>query len=160
MVEAALSWGVWELPMEEYLTYLLLLIMPEGSEPEALKAQAVLLRTELAARYDGQEEKTIFLEAKELSRFYGGYTDEAELAACRKAAAATSGKILTYQGEPIRASSLRLTGQGERSFCYVTDGGQDFSMSQREAESLAQEGKTWQEILSHFFFEAELANFE
>ncbi len=75
MVEAALSWGVWELPMEEYLTYLLLLVMPEESEAEALKAQAVLLRTELAARYTEQEDKIISLEAKELSRFYGGYED-------------------------------------------------------------------------------------
>lgn len=160
MVEAALSWGVWELPVEEYLTYLLLLVMPEESETEALKAQAVLLRTELAARYTEQEDKTISLEAEELSRFYGGYGDTAELAAYRRAVAATAGTILTYQGEPVRASSLQLTGEGERSFCYVAAGGQNFAMSQKEAEILAREGKSWQEILAHFFFETELVNFE
>lgn len=160
MVEASLSWGIWELPVEEYLTYLLLLVMPEESEAEALKAQAVLLRTELAARYTEQEEKTIFLEAEELSQFYGGYGDAAELAAYRRAVTATAGTILTYSGEPVRASSLQLTGDGERSFCYVAVGGQEFAMSQKEAENLAQKGKNWQEILDHFFFETELAKFE
>lgn len=160
IVEAALSWGVWELPVEEYLTYLLLLVMPDESEGEALKAQAVLLRTELAARYTEQEESSISLEAEELSRFYGGYGDSAELTAYKQAVEDTAGTILMYHGEPVRASSLQLTGNGERAFCYVTDGGQDFTMSQKEAERLAQEGKNWQEILAHFFFETELANFE
>lgn len=160
MVEAALSWGVWELPMEEYLTYLLMLLMSEESEQEALKAQAVLLRTELAARYREQEEKIIFLEAEELGRFYNGYEDKEELATYRRAVEATTGIILTCHGEAVRASSLRLTGEGERSFCYVTEDGREFAMSQKEAEGLAQEGKNWKEILSHFFFETELANFE
>ena len=160
MVEAALSWGVWELPVEEYLTYLLLLVMPEENEAEALKAQAVLLRTELAARYTEQEEKTISLEAEELSRFYGGYGNMDELTVYRQAVADTEGMILTYQGEPVRASSLQLTGDGERSFCYVAAGGQEFAMSQKEAESLARKGNNWQEILAHFFFETELAEFE
>lgn len=132
MVEAALSWGVWELPMEEYLTYLLALLMPEESDPEVLKAQAVLLRTELAARYREQETETLFSEAEEFAQFYGSYGDEEELAAYRQAVEATAGIILTERGEPVRVSFLRLTG----------------------------EGKTWQEILSHFFSGTELANFE
>lgn len=159
-VEAALSWGVWELPMEEYLTYLLMLVMPQEDETEALKVQAVLLRTELAARCLEQEEKTIFLEAEELGRFYGGYGDREELAAYRRAVEATAGQILTYQGETVRASSLRLTEEGERSFCYVAKDGRNFTMGQKDAENLAREGKTWKEILSYFFFDTELANFE
>lgn len=159
-VEAALSWGVWELPVEEYLTYLLFLVMPEEGEQEALKAQAVLLRTELAARYREQGDHRIYLEAEELAQFYGGYDEEEELAAYRRAVTATAGKILVCHGEPVRASCLRLTGEGEKSFCYMTDEGKEFVMSQKEAESLAQKGKTWKEILSGFFFETELANFE
>ena len=42
IVEAVLEWGVWELPLEEYLVYRLFLVMPGDYEPEALKAQAVL----------------------------------------------------------------------------------------------------------------------
>lgn len=160
MVEAALSWGVWELPMEEYLTYLLFLVMPEEGEQEALKAQAVLLRTELAARYRERGDHRIYLEAEELAQFYGGYGEAEELSAYRRAVTATAGKILLCSGEPVRASSLRLTGEGERSFCYMTGEGKEFVMSQKEAEALAQEGKTWKEILSYFFFETELANFE
>lgn len=160
MVEAALSWGVWELPMEEYLAYLLFLVMPEESEQEALKAQAVLLRTELAARYREQGDQAIFLEAEELARFYGGYEDKEEISAYTRAVKATEGTILTCRGKPLRASSLRLTGEGEKSFCYITEEGKEFVMSQKEAGELAQEGKTWQEILSRFFLETELANFE
>lgn len=160
MVEAGLSWGVWELPMEEYLTYLLMLVMPQEDEAEVLKAQAVLLRTELAARCLEQEEETIFLKAEELERFYGGYGDKKELAVYRQAVDATAGQILTYQGEAVRASSLRLTEEGERLFCYVAKDGRTFTMGLREAENFAQEGKTWREILSRFFFETELANFE
>lgn len=160
MVEAELSWGVWELPMEEYLTYLLMLVMPEEGESEALKAQAVLLRTELAARYREQKEDTIFLEAAELARFYGGYGDKEELLEYRQAVEETAGLILTCQGEPVRASSLQLTEEGGRAFCYVTEDGREFAMRQEEAEGLAQEGKTFREILSYFFFDAELANFE
>lgn len=158
VVEAALSWGIWELPMEEYLTYLLLLVMPEDSEPETLKAQAVLLRTELAARCSGQEDK-IRLEAEELARFYGNYGDEEELAVYRRAVTATAGVILTCHGKPVRASSLQLTEAGERSFCYVAEG-KDYVMNQGEADGLAKEGKSWKEILSYFFFETELAKFE
>lgn len=160
MVEAALPWGIWELPMEEYLTYLLMLVIPDEEEAEALKAQAVLLRTELAARYREQEDKKIYLEAEELARFYGGYEDKEEVLAYARAVKATEGTILICHGEPVRASSLRLTGEGERSFCYMTDEGKEVVMSQKKAKDLAQEGKTWQEILASFFFETELANFE
>lgn len=160
MVEAALSWGVWELPMEEYLTYLLFLVVPKESGEEALKAQAVLLRTELAARYTEQADQTIFLEAEELSQFYAGEKDAEELAAYRRAVKATEGTILTFEGAPVRASSLRLTGDGEKSFYYVAAGGQDFVMDLKEAESLAQTGKNWREILDYFFFKTELAKFE
>lgn len=159
-VEAALSWGVWELPMEEYLTYLLFLVMPEEGEQEALKAQAVLLRTELAARYREQGDDKIDMQAEELARFYGEYGKGEELSAYRQAVTATAGKILICRGEPVRAVSLRLTKEGERSFRYMTDEGKEFSMSQKEAERLAQEGKNWKEILACFFFETELADFE
>lgn len=146
--------------MEEYLTYLLMLVMPGEDEPEALKAQAVLLRTELAARCREQGGKIIFSEAEELERFYGGYGDKEELAAYRRAVEATEGQILTCGGKPIRASSLRLTEEGERSFCYVAEDGRDFAMNQKEAEKFAREGENWKKILTHFFFETELTKFE
>lgn len=78
----------------------------------------------------------------------------------RHAVEATAGLILTFQGEAVRASSLRLTQEGARSFCYVAKNGREFVMSQEEAEGLAQEGKNFREILSQFFSESELANFE
>ena len=36
----SMDWGVWEIPMEEYLVYKLSTVMPKNYEKEALKAQA------------------------------------------------------------------------------------------------------------------------
>ena len=46
-VQAQMSWGTWEIPLEEYVVYKLESVMPDTYETEALKAQAVLVRTEL-----------------------------------------------------------------------------------------------------------------
>ena len=111
MVEVAVEWGVWELPMEEYLAYRLCLTMPEEYHLEAKKAQAVLLRTELAALYQEQDEKKIVVDGEGLAKFYGnagGETQEA-LRENRRAVKETEGMILTYQGDPIRASYFKLS---------------------------------------------------
>lgn len=111
MVEVAVEWGVWELPMEEYLIYRLSLTMPDAYHSEAKKAQAVLLRTELAAMYQEQEDKKIAVDGGGLSKFYLNAGEEAEdtLQENRQAVKETEGMILTYQGDPIRASYFKLS---------------------------------------------------
>ncbi|MDE6213541.1 MAG: SpoIID/LytB domain-containing protein, partial [Lachnospiraceae bacterium] len=69
IVEADLEWGLWELPLEEYLVYRLFLVMPGDYETETLKAQAVLLRTELAAQYQEEGER-IRVAGDGLAAFY------------------------------------------------------------------------------------------
>lgn len=115
LVEVSVEWGVWELPLEEYLAYRLCLVMPGECEEEARKAQAVLLRTELVALYAGQEEKSVAVEGEGLAQFYKNAAGEEEpLKKSRRAVQETEGEILTYQGEPIRASYFRVSNGSTR----------------------------------------------
>ena len=110
IVEADLEWGLWELPLEEYLVYRLFLVMPGDYETETLKAQAVLLRTELAAQYQEEGER-IRVAGDGLAAFYAE-KEGAEAEAFSKSSQAveeTAGMILTYQGEPIRASYFSVS---------------------------------------------------
>lgn len=108
-VEVLMDWGVWELSMEDYLAYRLAVVMPEGYVEEAMKAQAVLLRTELVSSY--REEESIVLRVKEsgLAKLYGNKQKEDILAKCRKAVEETNGFYLVYQGEPIQASYFKIS---------------------------------------------------
>lgn len=111
VVGAAVEWGVWELPMEEYLVYRLSLTMPEEYHLEAKKAQAVLLRTELAAMYREEESREVVVDGTGIAKFYknaGGETKES-LQESRRAVEETEGMILTYREEPIRASYFKVS---------------------------------------------------
>lgn len=268
MVRVAVEWGVWELPMEEYLVYRLSLTMPDDYQLEAKKAQAVLLRTELAALYREQDEKEIMVDDEGVTKFYRDTQGEEALEESRQAVQETEGLILTYLGEPIQASyfklsngftreaketgeenypylsrtacdqdptspdyhsavrvdkktyidilqevlgedveretiweggefsldesgyvtkvsyydengeekavdgetfrhlfglnsaSFKMSREGESAIFHVTGIGHGFGMSQFEANCRAENGETCQEILSDFFFQAELTNFE
>lgn len=125
VVEASVDWGVWELPPEEYLAYRLCIVLPDDSETEARKAQAVLLRTELAALFSGQGDKRACVEGAGLEKFFENPSGwEEALQKSRNAVEATRGEILTYLGEPIRASYFRVSSgstrdAGEESCPYL-----------------------------------------
>lgn len=129
-VAAAVEWGVWELPMEEYLVYRLAFVMPGEYEAEALKAQAVLLRTELALQYRESGQEEISVAGEGLTGFYrerDGINAET-LSKDRQAVEETAGMILTYRGDPIRASYFKLSNgstreareAGEKACPYLT----------------------------------------
>lgn len=130
MVEVAVEWGVWELPAEEYLVYRLAATIPEDYHLETKKAQAVLLRTELAALYQEADGKSIAAQGEGLSKFYQDTGKEAKeaLRESRQAVEETKGMILTYRGEPIRASYFKLSNgytreareSGEEECPYLT----------------------------------------
>ncbi|MDE7187610.1 MAG: SpoIID/LytB domain-containing protein, partial [Lachnospiraceae bacterium] len=65
-----MDWGIWEIPMEEYLIYKLSDVIPEDYEAEALKAQAVLLRTELIQALKEQEYNNMLLTVDGADRWY------------------------------------------------------------------------------------------
>lgn len=130
MVEVSVDWGVWELPAEEYLAYRLAMTIPEGYHLEAKKAQAVLLRTELAVLYQEADGRSIMLDGEGLAKYYkdtGKDTEEA-LQETRQAVEDTKGMILTCGGKPIRASYFKLSNgftreakeSGEEECPYLT----------------------------------------
>lgn len=115
LVEASVEWGVWELPLEEYLAYRLCLVMPMDYEKEACKAQAVLLRTEMAALYAERGGSKVTVGGDGLAKFYKDASGQEELLKkSRQAVKETAGQILTYRGEPIRASYFRVSNGSTR----------------------------------------------
>ncbi|MCM1297587.1 MAG: SpoIID/LytB domain-containing protein [Muribaculaceae bacterium] len=108
-IEAVMEWGIWEIPMEEYLAYKLKTVMSGDYEPEALKAQAVLLRTELIQACREQGEERIRIAGEGLEEWYGADRGQEELQRYREAAEATAGLYLCYQGEPIQASYFKVS---------------------------------------------------
>lgn len=117
VVEALVEWGVWELPVDEYLAYQLFLTMPTDYEMEAKKAQAVLLRTELASMYEENGGEKITVDGGGLAELYRERDQEKEeaLRVCRRAVKETEGEILTYIGKPIRASYFKVSNGRTRS---------------------------------------------
>lgn len=114
-VETSVEWGVWEMPLEDYLTYRLCIVMPGEYGTEARKAQAVLLRTELAVLYAEQGEKRVAVDGDGLAKFYKDAAGQEELLRkSRLAVQETAGEILTYRGEPVRASYFRVSNGSTR----------------------------------------------
>lgn len=112
-ISARMSWGTWEIPMEEYLIYRLAAVMPDTYEPEALKAQAVLLRTEVIQAMREQESTILQVQGAGLENRYEAAAQETEeLLPYSQAVEETAGLYLCYGGEPVQASYFRIsTGQ-------------------------------------------------
>ncbi|MCD7724630.1 MAG: SpoIID/LytB domain-containing protein [Clostridiales bacterium] len=107
-VEAVMEWGIWELPVEEYLIYRLAEVMQGTYEKEAMKAQAVLLRTEIVQACQGQEDRRIQIEDTGLRKFYD-MEDREALQSFQEAVEETKGLYLCYQGQPIQASYFQVS---------------------------------------------------
>lgn len=107
------------LPLEEYITSVVLREMPADFEPEALKAQAVVARTYTLRRSaaggkhpggdictdpsccQGYWEEAAYIES--------GGTEES-LQKVKSAVNATAGQVLTYQGKLIEATYFSCSG--------------------------------------------------
>ncbi len=106
-----------ELPLEEYLYGYLPTVIPIEYELECLKAQAIILRTQLIACYkrQSQEGKTVieaspgnYLSNNQLKKIWGdNYFINSEK--IRQAIEETKGVYLTYNGEPIQACFFRIS---------------------------------------------------
>ena len=102
--------------LEEYLLGVVLAEMPASFEEEALKAQAVVARTYAVRAMEGKrkhQEGDICTDATCCQ----GYLDPADyegteenLQKVRDAVAATSGQVLTYEGELIEATYFSCSG--------------------------------------------------
>ena len=107
---ADMEWGTWDLSTEEYVTYKLEAIMDDTYEKETLKAQAVLIRTEIMQARQEQGGGPLIVSGEGLEKWY-----EADGKALRKlipyeeAAEETDGLYLCYQGEPIQAPYFKIS---------------------------------------------------
>lgn len=108
-VRVAMNWGVWELPVQDYLTYKLETVMSGAYEREALKAQAVLLRTELVQMWKEEGTEYICVAGNGLEKWYGESGAEEMLRPYRQAVEETDRLYLCYQGEPVQASYFRIS---------------------------------------------------
>ena len=120
VILADMKWGVWELPMEEYLIYKLESVMPDTYEPEALKAQAVLLRTEVVRARQEQADGSLRVLGDGLEKWYeaDGKT-KTKLLPFTEAVEETTGLYVCYQGEPIRASYFKVSNGQTREAAKV-----------------------------------------
>lgn len=108
-VRVAMDWGVWEISMEEYLIHKLSAVMPGDYEEEALKAQAVLLRTELVQALREQEDDCLVISGDGLGRWYETDIYAEDFDTWRQAVEETEGLYLCFEGEPIQASYFQIS---------------------------------------------------
>lgn len=114
-VRAGMPWGTWEMPLGEYLCYRLQTVIPADYEPEALKAQAVLLRTEAVKTWQEQGQGVLSVDGAELEEWYrAGEQERESLAGYFQAVEETAGVYLCYGGEPIRACYFRVSNGSTR----------------------------------------------
>lgn len=114
---------VTEVPAEEYFLGILALEAPENSEPEMLKAQAVLTRTKLLQQMDGSEDVVFterYLKAAELRSRWGKEEYEKQYRRLKAAIHETENQVLFY-GEnyawtPFHRSSNGMTRSAQDVF--------------------------------------------
>ena len=115
------DWGVWALPLEEYLVYKLSAVMPQEYEKEALKAQAVLLRTEVVEALREEDTKSLQISGGGMERWYETDTGSEAYLPWRQAVEETAGLYLCCEGEPIQASYFKLSNGQTRDADEVWD---------------------------------------
>lgn len=110
-VAIAGDWGKKRMTMQEYLIRKLCMVMPEEDgisyEPEALKAQAVLLRTELWSLFlsrEPSEEGPLILQEEALLYQEEGNDIEGNDSIYCAAVQETDGIFLAYEDRPVKAA--------------------------------------------------------
>lgn len=109
-----------KVPWEEYFIGILAKEIPETYEEEALKAQAVLIRTNLYQKLDSSEEKVLedsHLSMKDLEKKWGANEYDTSYAKLKKAMDETENQVLyyndTYAMVPFHHSSNGKTRSGQ-----------------------------------------------
>lgn len=101
--------GTQEMDLEEYALKLTAAQIPLGYDPEAVKAQMILVRTDLYRQIEetGKVASADYLTMEELER--AGAAEK-----FLKAQQATDGKILTWEDKPVLASYHAVSGGSTR----------------------------------------------
>ncbi len=94
-----------DMDVEEYLAGIVAKEIPLDYHPEAIKAQAVIARTSLAAALETEgQELPASMSREEMLTLWGQDGFEKNYQALEAAILDTQGEILTYEGRPILAS--------------------------------------------------------
>lgn len=109
--------GSWEMPIEEYCIGVLAKEIPAEYEEEALKAQAVLVRTNVYKKIEEGGSEVEFTDdfwtQKKMEKVWGGkYLKYHQR--LKKAWEATEGKVLTYENKLVKTPFCRLTNGSTR----------------------------------------------
>lgn len=108
--------GTEKMPLETYLVSRLPATIPMEYEMEALKAQAVVLRTELLRRYydtkdePGEDGKRYIYVESDIFQTDGAYYEK-----CKEAVGSTRGMYLTYESYPIHAPYFAVSAGATRN---------------------------------------------
>lgn len=93
-----------EIDEEEYLAGIVAEQIPLDSQPEAIKAQAVVARTSLVCALENEEELPASMSREEMLSLWGQDGFEQNYRALDEALGATQGEILVWEGKPIQAA--------------------------------------------------------
>ncbi len=131
-VEIIGQWGKKRLSMQDYLVEKLEMVMPKETEsgilyePEALKAQAVLLRTQLwsaivSDREDG-DGTSVTLQDDAFFHWEENPLTWEEECLYREAVCETDGIYLSYEGKPVKAAFFPISNGRTRNASEVMPG--------------------------------------
>ena len=138
------------LPLEDYIASVVGSEMPSGWNLEALKAQAVAARSYALAHMARPPSQHWHLGNTTRWQAYRGL--DSVNGRTRSATAATAGVILSYQGgivESLYAANSQISWEAHRNL--------GASMSQEGANTLANQGRAYPQILGHYYQGASLA---
>lgn len=111
--------GIRRIPLENYILGVLPEVIPITYESEALKAQAVLLRTQLIWEYEEkgsiQEKEGASWLSEERMKTLWGESFESNYGKLTQAVNDTRGLYLSYDGRPILASYFRVSAGNTRN---------------------------------------------
>ena len=110
--------GIIEISMEEYCIGILAKEIPADYKIEALKAQAILVRTEVYARLkEGGQDAELeegFWTREQMEEAWGAVKTSANYNKFQRVWQETEGQILTYEGNPAKTSFFRLSNGSTR----------------------------------------------
>lgn len=154
MIEVTRSENGWlainQLELEHYVASVVGAEMPSHWNNEALKAQAVAARSYALVHLVRPAASRYHLGDTTRWQTYGG--ERTITRSTRQASAATLGEVLSFRGglvESLYASTSQVSAEAH--------GHLGASMSQHGAQALAQQGKTYDQILGRYYKGASLA---
>ena len=118
--------GTIKMPIEEYCIGILAREIPADYKKEVLKAQAILVRTEVYAKLQEEGKEAVLEESfwtrEQMEESWGSLKSSANYAKFESAWKDTEGQIVTYDGKPAKASFFRLSNGSTRDGQEVLGG--------------------------------------